>query len=122
MNTIKQNTKLVNRGKQWKRWKPTEFKAVIVEKFEDAFWVELVHLLTCSACGELIWDPKSANIEAFDEDAVPAGEIGGIPYRVIPGPVYAFHLECCPERPIGLWKRLNTVLRNDQREEWEKKA
>jgi hypothetical protein len=117
VKSIRHNTKLVNNQQGWT---PSQLKAVILEKHRIGGMDEIMILPTCSACGEIISDLEGANIEPLDGDPIPAGEIEGIPISVIPGPAYAFHIGCGPAFPIGPWKKLNEVIRYDQRWEGEK--
>jgi hypothetical protein len=103
-------------------WKPAGMAGVIIEKHHFGEPDEIAFLPLCSACGKLIIDLRSANIEAIDDTPMPAGEIDGLPTSQLPGPVYCFHKSCCELREwMGPWKQADTVIRNDQRYEWERR-
>jgi hypothetical protein len=102
-------------------WKPASFACVIKEKHHIGEPDEIVYLPRCSRCGDLITDLSAANIEATDGEPIPFGELDGIPISILPGNVYFFHKpECCAAELVGPWKSLNTVVRADQRDPWEK--
>jgi hypothetical protein len=118
MKTLSQGSYFV---KAPSNWRPVRFAFMILENYHRGKPDTIAFLPSCSACGEIIWDMENANIEAVDGKPIPAGDIDGLPISRLPGEVYAFHVpECAQQKLVGPWKKLNTVVRSDQRYAWEK--
>jgi hypothetical protein len=110
-----------NRVKPGSTFRPTTFVLVVFERHQLGRPDEFLFLPVCSACGEVIEDLESACIEGPGDLPVPAGKVGDIPIGRVPGAVFTFHAECCPgDDQFVIWKRLNTIVRSDQRYEFEK--
>jgi hypothetical protein len=83
---------------------------------------ELVYIPRCNRCGKPITDPDQANLVTEDcQEDEPLKEVGRIedlPLLLHPGRVRIYHFEC--DSGATPWRRLSTVLRKDQRWEWER--
>lgn len=90
---------------------------------------EIFFLPLCSACGQSITDFADANICVLDpyrdSDEYPekfetVAELpSGARLLRIPGEVVALH-KSCDQDGLVPWKPMTTILRNDQRYDWEK--
>ena len=109
------------------RPKPFSLGMAIIENHHKGYPDMLVFLPLCSVCGKVITNFTMANL-LFKEDRAkrqPAGKLNGAPITLHPASIWAVHKRCgqaCDDlnKPGIGWKPLETVIRDDQRYEWER--
>ena len=94
----------------------------VIECHQEAFPDELVYIPTCNGYEEPLTEPDQANLvtEDWDDEApmTPAGHVDGLPLLRHPGRVTVYHFAC--DSGGKPWRHLSTVLRKNQRWEWER--